>query len=77
MQVQIPGLGRSPGGGHGNLLQYLAWRSLRTMEPSGIQSIELQRVGHKRSYLAHTHAFISLHQVILNSITLSFYRFVL
>ena len=22
----IPGLGRSPGGGHGNSLQYLAWR---------------------------------------------------
>ena len=22
----IPGLGRSPGGGHGNPLQYLAWR---------------------------------------------------
>ena len=22
----VPGLGRSPGGGHGNAFQYLAWR---------------------------------------------------
>ena len=30
----IPGLGRSPGGGHGNPHQFLAWRILWTEEPS-------------------------------------------
>ena len=30
----IPGLGRSPGGGHGNPL--LAWRILWTEEPGGL-----------------------------------------
>ena len=33
----IPGLGRSPGGGHGNPLQYiLAWRIPWTEEPGGL-----------------------------------------
>ena len=30
----IPGLGRSPGEGHGNPLQHLAWRIPWTEEPS-------------------------------------------
>ena len=34
----------------------LAWRIPRTEEPGGLQSIGLQRVGHDRSDLAHTHA---------------------
>jgi len=42
----IPGLGRSPGGGHGNPLQYSFWKIPRTEEPGGIQSIGLQRIGH-------------------------------
>ena len=42
----IPGSGRSPRGGHGNPLQYLAWRIPWTEEPGGLQSIGLQRVGH-------------------------------
>ena len=45
----IPGLGRSPGGGHGNPLQYscsLNWKIPWTEEPGGIQSIGSQRVGH-------------------------------
>ena len=43
----IPGLGRSPGGGHGNPLQYfLPGESPWTEEPSGIQSMGLQRVRH-------------------------------
>ena len=37
----IPGLGRSPGGGHGNPLQYSC-----TEEPGGLQSVGSQRVGH-------------------------------
>ena len=34
----------------------LAWRIPWTEEPGGLQSIGLQRVGHDRSDLAHTHA---------------------
>ena len=40
----IPGLGKSPGRGHGNPL-FLAWRVPWTEEPGGLQSIGLQRVG--------------------------------
>ena len=32
----IPGLGRSPGGGNGNPLQYLAWKIPWTEEPGGL-----------------------------------------
>ena len=48
----IPGSGRSPrdlpghGQGHGNPLQYLAWRILWTDETDGLQSTGLQRVRH-------------------------------
>ena len=42
----IPGLGRSPGGGHGNPLSVLAWRLPWTEEPGGLQSIGLKRVRH-------------------------------
>ena len=38
-----PGLGRSPGGGHGNPLQ---WRIPRTEEPDGLRSLGSQGVGH-------------------------------
>ena len=43
----ITGSGRSPGGGHGNALQWiLACRIPWTEEPGGLQSMGLQRVGH-------------------------------
>ena len=44
----ISGLGRSPGGGHGNPLQYsfLPGESPWTEEPGRLQSLELQRIGH-------------------------------
>jgi len=44
----IPGLGRSPGGGHGNLLYsgILAWRIPWTEKPGGLQSMGLQGVEH-------------------------------
>ena len=42
----IPGLGRSPGEGHGNPLQYLAWRIPWTEEPGSLQSIGSQRIRH-------------------------------
>ena len=42
----IPGLGKSPGEGNGNLLQYFAWEIPWTEEPGRLQFMELQRVGH-------------------------------
>ena len=42
----IPRSERSPGRGHGNPLQYLAWRIPWTEEPRRLQMIGLQRVGH-------------------------------
>ena len=41
----IPGLGRSPGGGHGNTLQYSSWIIPWTEDAGGPQSIGSQRVG--------------------------------
>ena len=35
----VPGLGRSPGGGHGNHSGILAWRVPWTEEPGGLQSM--------------------------------------
>ena len=45
------GLGRSPGGGHGNS-SILAWIIPWTEEPGRLQSIGLHRVGHDQSDLA-------------------------
>ena len=42
----IPGLGRSPGGGNTNLLEYSCLGSPWTEEPGGLQSMRSQRVGH-------------------------------
>ena len=43
----IPGLGRSPGEGNGNLLQQeYAWKIPWTEEPGGLQSMGSQRVRH-------------------------------
>ena len=50
----VPGLGRSPDGGHGNLLQYSCLEILWTEKPGRLQSIALQRVGHDRRNLART-----------------------
>ena len=41
----VPGSERSPGGGHGNPLQYSSWRIPWTEEPGGLQSMGSQRVG--------------------------------
>ena len=38
-----PGLGRSPGGGHGHPLQYSSWRIPWTEEPGRLLSIGLHR----------------------------------
>ena len=43
----VPGLERSPGGGHGYPLQYSCLENPQwTEEPGGLQSMGLQRVGH-------------------------------
>ena len=42
----IPGLGRSPGEGKGNPLQYFAWEIPRMEEPGRLQSMGSQRIGH-------------------------------
>ena len=42
----IPGLGKSPGGAHGNPPCILAWRIAWRKEPGGLESMGLQRVGH-------------------------------
>ena len=39
-------LGRSPGEGNGNLSSFLAWENPWPEEPSGLQSMGAQRVGH-------------------------------
>ena len=42
----IPGLGRSPGEGNGNPLQYSCLENSWTEEPGGLQFIGLQKAGH-------------------------------
>ena len=42
----IPGWGRSPGKGNGNLLS-IAWEIPWTEKPGGLQSMESQRIGHE------------------------------
>ena len=42
----IPGLGRSPGEGNGNPLQYSCLENFLVEEPGGLQSMGSQRLGH-------------------------------
>ena len=42
----IPGLGRSPGVGNGNPLQYSCLENTMAEEPGGLQSIGSQRIKH-------------------------------
>ena len=48
----LPGLGRSPGGGHGNLLQYSRLENSMDRAAWQTASMGLQRVGHHCSDLA-------------------------
>ena len=50
----IPGSGRSPGGGHGSPFQYSCLENPMDRGAWGLQSMELQRVRHDWSDLAHT-----------------------
>ena len=52
----IPGLGRSPGEGKDNWLQYFCLENPMDREAWWLQSMWLQRVGHDWSDLAHMHA---------------------
>ena len=47
----IPGLGRSPGGGHCNTLQYSVLENSMDEEPGRLQSMGSQRVEHGRAHL--------------------------
>ena len=42
----VAGLGRSPGGGHATHSSIPTWRIAWTEEPSRLQSMGLQRIGH-------------------------------
>jgi len=42
----VPGLGRSPGEGNGNPLQYSSLENPMDGGPGGLQSIRSERVGH-------------------------------
>ena len=42
----IPGLGRYPGGGHGNPFQYSCLENSHRQEPGGLQFMRSQRVRH-------------------------------
>ena len=53
----IPGLGRSPGGGHSNPLNILAWTVPWTEEPGGLQFMGSQRVGHDSAYM-HSRTYL-------------------
>ena len=57
----IPGLGRSPGGGHGNPLQYSCLENPMDREAWWVQSIGLQRVRYNWSSLAHVRARAHTH----------------
>ena len=56
----IPCLGRSPVGGNGKPLQFLAWKIPRTEEPGGQPSMGLQGVGCDQAY-THISHFIKLY----------------
>ena len=53
--VLIPGLRRSPGGGHGNPHQYSCLENSMDEEPDRLQSLGLQRVGHDWATNTHAH----------------------
>ena len=52
----IPGSGRSPGGGHGNPLQYSCLENPMNREPGGLQSMGSKRAGYDWVTYAHVQA---------------------
>jgi len=61
----IPGLGRSPGGRHGNHSSTLTWRIPWTKEPGRLQSIGSHRVGHDEATKQQTTIIIHKSTVFL------------
>jgi len=59
-------LGTSPGGGHGDSLQYSCMENPMDRGAWQLQSIGLQRVGHNSSYLAHIHVLLNFKEYFLN-----------
>ena len=57
--ISIPGWGRFPGGGHGNLLQYSCLGIPWTEEPGGLQSMGSQRVRHDLA-IEHEHTQLTI-----------------
>ena len=53
-----PGLGRSPGGGNGNLLRYPCLENPWTEDPGELQSVGSQGVGHDLATEHHAHIFL-------------------
>ena len=66
----IPGLGRSPGEGNGNPLQYSCWRVPWTEEPGGLQSIRLQRLPKQiiKRNITYTNTHTVIHPLIVTRI---------
>ena len=58
----IPGLGRSPGVGNGNLLQYSCPENPWTEEPGGLQSLGSQGVGQDSACAHTTHRHTQTHR---------------
>ena len=56
----IPGLGRSPGGGNGNPLQYSCLGNPTTEDPDRLQSMGLQKTGTRLSTQACTNSMHTL-----------------
>ena len=50
----VPAWGRELGRGNGSPLRYPCLENPLAEEPGGLQSMRSQRVGHDRSYLAHS-----------------------
>ena len=67
----IPGLGRSPGGGEGNPLQYSCWENPWTEEPGELQPMGSQRVEHNlesehaQSFSSHLSCQVNCHGIIV------------
>ena len=59
----IPGLGRSPGGGHGSPFQYSCLENPMDRGTNGLQSTGSHRVGHDWSDVAHMHTLIQAYHL--------------
>ena len=71
----IPGSGRSPGGGHGHLLQYSCLENLRDRGAWRLQSIWWRRVRHDWSDWAHTPLVVKFYAFLVSSTKKSFIRY--